>query len=337
MIDAEPSKGPDSRAEDSLFPKSAGERLRAAREAQGLSLADVAARTRVPTRHLEAIESGDYSSLPTPTYAIGFAKAYARAIGEDEASIARDVRTRTAATARERQEYQPYEIVDPARVPPRGLAVGAAVLAVVVLIGALIWFGSGWFTSSPQSAPADNQIAATGAIALPSPAAAPVPAINASGQVTLTALDRVWVRVQDATGKTLFEGTMNAGDHFDVPQAAVHPVASIGRPDKLQVSVNGATLAPLGSGARPMKDVPVDAGSLAARPAAAAGTAATATPSASPASAPQNQAAPAPAATSTPRHSPVPQPTHTSKAKKTPLKLDLKPAPAPLPAPTGIY
>ena len=36
-----------------LFPKTVGERLREAREAQGLSLAEVGARTRVPLRQLE--------------------------------------------------------------------------------------------------------------------------------------------------------------------------------------------------------------------------------------------------------------------------------------------
>ena len=48
-------------------PRPPGERLRQARVAQGLTIADIAARTRVPTRHLEAIETGDYSGLPSPT------------------------------------------------------------------------------------------------------------------------------------------------------------------------------------------------------------------------------------------------------------------------------
>ena len=38
-------------------PRPAGERLRAAREAKGLSLTAIAERTRVPLRHLEAIEA----------------------------------------------------------------------------------------------------------------------------------------------------------------------------------------------------------------------------------------------------------------------------------------
>ena len=70
----------------------AGDILRTAREAQGLSVADIATRTRVPLRHLEAIEASDYSVLPSSTYAVGFARAYARAVGVEEVPIAQMVR-----------------------------------------------------------------------------------------------------------------------------------------------------------------------------------------------------------------------------------------------------
>ena len=45
---------------------SAGGQLRAARETSGISLEDVAARTRIPQRHLEAIERDDFNALPSP-------------------------------------------------------------------------------------------------------------------------------------------------------------------------------------------------------------------------------------------------------------------------------
>jgi cytoskeleton protein RodZ len=73
-------------------PARPGDRLRAARDSRGLSLAEIAARTRVPQRHLEALEAGDYGALPSPTYAMGFAKAYARAVGMDEVELAADLR-----------------------------------------------------------------------------------------------------------------------------------------------------------------------------------------------------------------------------------------------------
>ena len=340
MTDSAPASGPASRDEETLFPLGAGERLRTAREAQGLSLADIAARTRVPIRHLEAIESGDYSEMPTPTYAIGFAKAYARAVGEDEVAIARDVRSKTAAVSAERQSYQPYELDDPKRVPPRGLAITAAVIAVIVLIGGLLWFGSSWFSgySAGEQQPAAVEQPAPAPTAPPTVA---IPAINNNGKVTLTALDRVWVRVQDGSGKTLYEKTMNAGDTFDVPPDASHPMLTVGRPDEVKLTIDGTAVPPLGSGAKPMKDVPIDAASLAAR---ASTTSTGPTPAASPAAtATQPTAAPAATTSSTPAASPAekkaakPRKTPAPKPSKKPLDIDLNPAPAPLPATNGIY
>ena len=332
MTDAE-ANGPANRADPSPVPQGAGDRLRAAREAQGLSLADIAAQTRVPIRHLEAIESGDYREMPTPTYAIGFAKAYARAVGEDEVAIGRDVRGRTAAISAERQEYQPYELDDPARVPPRGLALIAGVIGVIVLIGALVWLGSGWFSGGSQPA-ASDEIAAAPA---PAPTGTPMvtqPVPQAAGQVTLTALDRVWVRVHDAAGKTLFQSTMNPGDTFAVPADANHPELTVGRPDQLRISLDGKALAPLGSGARPMKDVPIDAAALAARPAAAPGTAA-------PMTTPTLASSPTAAASSTPAPRKTPTSAATPKSKPAaskPPAATAKPQNAQqLPPPSGIY
>ena len=105
-----------------VAPARPGERLREAREHRGLSLAEVAARTRVPQRHLEAVEAGDYRALPSPTYAMGFAKAYARAVSADEVAIAQDVRRELDRLGPRQPEYVPYETADPARVPSRGVA-----------------------------------------------------------------------------------------------------------------------------------------------------------------------------------------------------------------------
>src|SRR4051812_25872049 len=85
-----------------------GDRLRLAREAQGLSLSEVSARTRVPQRHLEALETGDYSSLPSPTYAVGFSRAYARTVGADEVVVAQEVRRELDRLGPRTPEYVPY-------------------------------------------------------------------------------------------------------------------------------------------------------------------------------------------------------------------------------------
>jgi hypothetical protein len=102
-------------------------------------------------------------------------------------------------------------------------------------------------------------------VAPPPTAPPPVAAPAASGAVVLTATDVVWLRVYDTTGKTLFQGELKPGEHFDVPADAVHPMINVGRPDQIQVTVNGSIVPPLGAGNRAIKDVEISAEALIAR------------------------------------------------------------------------
>lgn len=61
-----------------------GEQLRLAREARGISLREISDQTRISTRYLEAIESGDLKRLPGGIFNRSFIKAYARYVGYDE-------------------------------------------------------------------------------------------------------------------------------------------------------------------------------------------------------------------------------------------------------------
>lgn len=250
----------DGREDAMLFPKTAGVRLRDARKAQGLSIADVAARTRIPIRHLEAIETSSYDELPSPTYAIGFAKAYARAVDADEVEIAREVRAEAGAPRRPTPESLPYEPADPARLPPAGLAIFGLVIALVVVIGAGLWLGTDWFRGGEGSPPAP---APTAVAAAPTPAPAPTPV--RADQVSLTATDAVWLRVYDADGNTLFQKTMQKGESYVVPADANNPMINVGRPDKLEVRLNGALQPPLGDGSRALMDIGVGAAAVEGR------------------------------------------------------------------------
>ena len=258
-----------------LFPKTVGERLRGAREAQGLSLAEIAARTRVPLRQLEAIEKDDYSGLPSVTYAVGFAKAYARAVGADEVAIARDVRGASDQTV-QRTNYEMYEIDDPKRTPTGGVVVGSIVVVVLLLIAVGLWYGTNLFRGDDGAAMpvAENGVQPAAVIDVPAPVA------PTSGQVVLTATDEVWMRVYDAAGKTLFQDTLKPGERYEVPSDANGPMINVGRPDKLSVTLNGSALPALGDGRLAIKDVGISAAALTGR---GAGTAPTPAPAAAPA------------------------------------------------------
>ena len=255
---------PDPGDQATLFPKTAGERLKEAREAQGLSLAEIAARTRIPVRQLEAIEVSNFAAIPSITYSVGFAKAYARAVGADEVAIAREIRGQNDVTTRH-VEYESFEQTDSSRAPTSGIVIACVIGAVLLLIGVGLWYGTPWFRgdgSAPVAAP-------TEAAQLPEAAPVAAPAPVAAGTVTITATDEVWMRIYDATGKTLYENTLKAGDRYDVPADANNPMINVGRPDKLQVMVNGTAIPPLGDGAHAIQDVPISAAALTARASAA--------------------------------------------------------------------
>ena len=311
----------DQRADQaSLFPKSTGDKLREAREAKGMTLAEIANVTRIPMRHLESIEQGQLDGMPSPTYAIGFAKAYARVVGLDEKAIGLEMRGNPALPVAPATDYERYEVGDPKRLPSRGVVLVAGAIAVALLLGVAIWFGSGLIGRGGETAaiaPSETPSAA----ATPAPAPTPV----SGGQVTLTATDDVWLRIYDATGKVLFEKQMKAGDKYDVPADANNPMINVGRPDKVQVLLNGSAVAPLGDGSRPIKDVAISAAALQARRAGQA------TPSGSP-----TPAATAPTtAPSVPRafQSPKPEPTSRVAPAAAPT-LDPAIAPPPTPAST---
>lgn len=253
---------------DAMIPGTAatvGERLQAARLAAGLELSDIAARTRVPLRHLEAIERSDYGALPATTYATGFTRAYARALELDDVELIRDLRQELQHIG-DAPEYQPYEAADPARVPPRWLAWGGAAAALVVL--ALF----GWWYSNRDAlpvAPVETATVAPSVAATGVPAASPVAPAPATGPVVLTATQPVWLRIYDATDTRLFEKEMAQGERYEVPANANQPMILTGRPDALQVTVNGQQVAALGDGSRSISGVVLTAEALAARAAPA--------------------------------------------------------------------
>lgn len=253
--------------EAGLFPQSVGERLRIMREKAGLDLNDIGTRTRIPMRHLAAIERGDYAALPSPTYSLGFTKAYARALGEDETPLIRDLRHELGREDPALRASLPYEPVDPSRVPPRLLAWTTAVLALLLAIAYGVW-RSGWYGAPLPAAPVE---AGPAQPALPQPAQpAPSAPAAAAGRVVLTATAPVWLRIYDASGARLLEKEMAAGESYEVPAGANDPQILTGRPDALRVTVDGREVAALGPPATTIADLKISAAALAARPPVAA-------------------------------------------------------------------
>lgn len=249
-------------------PRTAGMMLRSAREGQGLNLSDIAQRTRIPLRHLEAVEDGKFQALPSVTYAMGFGRAYARAVGVDETEVARALRAELAANYHRPEPLQDLEPIDARRGPSGGLVAIAAAVAIVLLLGVGLYFGTSIFRRDEAvTAPAATVAGDLGMLPSPTPVAGAAPATPpptaGGGQVTLAATGPTWVRIFDDTG-TLVNKEMAAGERYDVPMTARNPKIRTGRPDLLTVTVNGSNVPPLGTAERPVT-VAISAEALRAR------------------------------------------------------------------------
>ncbi len=258
-------------------PQTIGDALRRAREAAGLTLEDVAARTKVRPGILGAIEADAHDKLPALTYSLGFVKAFARTVGMDPAAAAERYR-------RESQKGDPVptmvdlQPLEEQRLPSRRVVVLAT--AALVLALALFWaWGAGWLTP-PQPASPETPVDASAVLPAPpgavevTPGAAPVDAsidapVDPAAAVTIMAKEEVWLRIADGS-ESFFMGTMAAGQTMILPPGRAWTLRT-GRAGALDVKVGTRAVPPLGGPAEQVRNVSLKPEDLLARPVPAAG------------------------------------------------------------------
>src|SRR5688500_13544525 len=97
------------------MPVSIGATLAAARQRAGLSLADVAARTRVRASVIEAMERDDFTGCGGDFYARGHIRAVAKAVGVDPVPLVAEY----DESAGRPPPPAPHEIFEPDLMPAR--------------------------------------------------------------------------------------------------------------------------------------------------------------------------------------------------------------------------
>jgi cytoskeletal protein RodZ len=249
-----------------------GDRLRLAREAAGLSLADVATRTRITQRHLQAIEKSEFSELPGRTYVAGFARAYARAVDLPETEIAADIRRELDEDQYgARPIYEAYEPTDPARLPTARLAWTLVIVAAVLVSAYGVWR---FLSVEPDEALVAAQNRDADASEAPAAATAPATAgktaangaVPADAPVVLTGISEVWIGFDDANGKTENWRTLDPGETYQVPSAYIEQFTlRTSRPQALKVTVGGRDIGSLGAADTLVKSISLKPADLLAR------------------------------------------------------------------------
>jgi cytoskeleton protein RodZ len=168
---------------------SCGEFLRRARERRGLTLQQVADDTKIPLRHLHALERDEFAALPAGMYRRAEVRAYAEAIGLDR-SVALSLLDRGL----ERTITRTPSGVQVALPPPtvargrRRVLIAAAIAVTTGAIALVVWArqpgaGDGVRLAAPISAASSEVPAQTTDDVLP-PATSDNPVEASSGPTT---------------------------------------------------------------------------------------------------------------------------------------------------------
>ena len=239
-----------------------GSELRHARERSGLSLSDIASRTKIRAATLLAIENNDLDRLPPPIFTRGFLRIYAREVGLDPDAMtdryaaglpAPDgVRTNVApASDNEGPEtvWSRFDITGPQRS-------SIETAALIVLGGLLVVLLNRWPSSpspTPPHADAPRAVSARGQSATKAVATTGSPASAASrrGIVRLEFLTRgpCWIAATVDGNKVIYElagaGASYAIEGFDEVKLTV------GEPAAFAFTIDGASGRSLGPPGRP--------------------------------------------------------------------------------------
>jgi hypothetical protein len=184
--------------------------LRRARERRGKTLQDLSSETRIPRRHLDALEHGHLDAVPGGVYTRGETRAYAKAVGLDErlalSELERALRASMPAESVQVETPMPSRL----RSNPLLKVAGAVVAGVFLLAIGARWLGV------PKPDAVDTPAARV------SPPAVQLPAAKGLKQTTV---DASWpaAPILDETRPTVERITARAvaGSHVGEPGTAM--------------------------------------------------------------------------------------------------------------------
>lgn len=255
-----PDQNSDEQARAGGGESSLGARLRAAREARGLSLRELSDQTRIARRYLEAIEADDHKELPGGIFNRSFIKAYAKAVGFNEAEavsayteVARAHGEEPDELPTSRQHSRIYMDGDNARSP---LVTALLSLVILAIISLGIYAGLHYYQrrNAAPASPTQTGVPAnpgTNDQTLPAqqPNNAPPASSNPAATVATNDLnikikakgEPVWVRTR-VDDKPKSEGNIEADQSREVTLAPAERLVveySKSKAAALEVTING--------------------------------------------------------------------------------------------------
>ena len=249
-----------------------GDWLRRQRELREINLRDIAERTKISLRYLEAMEADRFDLLPAPIFAKGFLREYARYVGlspddvvnhylsvhhpEELADPKEDTKVRSRPKS-----------VDPGPTPMRrtwswGLLLALAGLILLVLVALLAWFvdhrhkePANVSQAPPIAAPPPIQMAVQPAASRPTP-----PPPSAPIQVSLDFNKDCWVEAV-TDGKNRLAELRIQGESLQL-EAQKSISLTLGNAGVVDMRVNGYPLQLNKKEGEVVKDLVIDLGTV---------------------------------------------------------------------------
>jgi cytoskeleton protein RodZ len=244
-----------------------GEWLRRQRELREISLRDIAERTKISLRYLEAMEADRFDLLPAPIFAKGFLREYARYVGLSPDEVINhylavqqpEVPEEKEDTLIRRSRPKP---VDPGQPPVRRTWSYGLVLTLAGLILLALVAVAAWLADKRRDQPAAEQQSAPPIAAPPAPAVqapAPLPPAEeprAPLEVTLDFTKDCWVEAV-IDGENRFSELRVQGESLQL-QAETSVVLTLGNAGAVEVQVNGHPLPLAGQEGEVVRDLLID-------------------------------------------------------------------------------
>ncbi|MES1242286.1 MAG: helix-turn-helix domain-containing protein [Acidobacteriota bacterium] len=241
-----------------------GDWLRRQREMREISLRDIADRTKISLRYLEAMEDDRFDLLPAPIFAKGFLREYARYVGlsPDEVvnhylAVQQQQSPDEDGVKKDQTLVNRPHRVKPVRSWTYGLFLALALIALIALVWGLVWYNnrrreapSADATPPPIAAPVEPAAAQAAAAApvVPERPSAPL-------EVTIDFTANCWVEVR-VDDKPLLSEERVQGE--SLPIAAQRSVdVRLGDSGAAEIQVNGQAY-PLNGKRGEIREVHID-------------------------------------------------------------------------------
>lgn len=258
-----------------------GPYLQQQREQRGLTVEEVAEKTRIRPGLLRALEAAQVQQLPEPVYLRGFVRRYAELMGLDGNELSTRIKLDPLGSMPD--TTKPLEIPPsrkrswarkgiaalvaigqkkPSHQVRKGMIIAAAVGGSVLLIG--LTYATIWRTRSPQvQRPRLSSPSSPTPFSSPSPevaSLAPEPSsvapasstIELPVELNLEIRDTSWIQVV-VDGEVEFEGFLDTGEQLTwTAQEQITLLA--GRPEAVWISLNGTESVPFGEAGEPKEE-----------------------------------------------------------------------------------